>query len=79
MSIDQQLLELPNDTDNANSVKEIVINRLLVDGVITDEQALEYADKWQVIVIKRSWFKRWMQAFNKTKDGYQYKFVKFED
>lgn len=80
MEIEGQLLRLEGDTENANSVKEIVLQRLLFDKVISNEQAIEYSEKWQVIVIKRGWFMRWVNAFSiKNKDDYQFKFVKFED
>lgn len=79
MTIDQQLLEIEDNTRNANTVKELVIGRLLTDKVITEDQAREYTEKWQVIVIKTNWFERWMNAFNKEKGSYRLKFVKFED
>ena len=79
MTIENQLLQVPDNTVNANLVKDIVIQRLLDDGVITEEQANEYSEKWQMIVIKTNWFKRWMEKFGMSKDSYQYKFVKFED
>lgn len=79
-TIDDTLLEIEQHTQNANSVKEIVLSRLEEDGVITPEQASLYADKWQVIIIKKNWFQRWMKKFGKPNGGsYQFKYVKFED
>lgn len=82
MQIDSMLTEMEGFTENANSVKELVLAKLCIDGVITMEQYNEYADLYQVIVIKSSWFKKWKAMFKpneKEKEGvYQYKYVKFE-
>ena len=79
--IDSELLNIEANIENANSVKELVLGRLLADKVITEEQAKEYLEKWQVLIIKRSWFERWMQVFGggKDKNAYAYKYVRFED
>ncbi len=78
--MDSNLITLEADTQNANTVKEIVLSRLLSDKAITEEQARIYSENWQVLVIKKGWFTRWLEAFKRGKaDEYQYKFVKFED
>jgi hypothetical protein len=78
--MDSQLITLEEDTQNANVVKELVIQKLYDNGVLDDEQAKAYIEKWQVIVYKPTWFKRWMEKFITTnKDTYRYKYVKFED
>ena len=78
--IDSTLLEIDSYTKNANSVKDTVLSRLVTDGVITEEQEKTYAEKWQVVIVKRSWFQRWFDRFSKSEpDNYIYKFVKFED
>jgi hypothetical protein len=79
-ALDSMLLSLEEDIKIANTVKDLVIQRLLDDKVITDQQAEDYADKWQVIIIKPSWFERWMEKLNiKTPNSYRCKYVKFED
>jgi len=79
-AVDSMLLTLEEDIKNANTVKDLVIQRLLDDKVITDQQAEDYADKWQVIIIKPSWFERWMEKLKiKTPNSYRFKYVKFED
>jgi membrane peptidoglycan carboxypeptidase len=76
------LTEIEGFTENANSVKELVLSKLYTDGIITMEQYNEYCDLYQVIVIKSSWFKKWKSIFkpNEKKDEgvYQFKYVKFE-
>ena len=79
--IDSILVNLEDETKDANTVKDIVLCRLLASKVITDEQAKEYSEKWQIIIIKRSWFEKWRLIFSSEKDknGYIYKYVRFED
>jgi hypothetical protein len=79
-ALDSMLLTLEEEIKNANVVKDCVIQRLVDDKVLTDQQAEDYADKWQVIIIKPSWFERWMVKLNiKTPNNYRYKYVRFED
>ena len=79
-AVDSMLLTLEDDIKNANTVKELVIERLTKDKVITSQQAEEYEDKWQVIIIKPAWFERWMEKLKiKTPNSYRFKYVKFED
>jgi membrane carboxypeptidase/penicillin-binding protein len=79
-ALDSMILSLEEDIKNANTVKDLVIQRLLDDKVITNQQAEDYADKWQVIIIKPAWFERWMEKLKiKTPNSYRFKYVKFED
>jgi len=79
-TIDGVLVEIEQMTKNANQCKDITIDRLLKDGHITSDIAYEYTEKWQIIIIKKSWFQRWMEKFSNDKpNSYIYKLVKFED
>jgi hypothetical protein len=78
--MDTQLITLEEDIRNANLIKEAVISRLYKDGVLNDEQATTYNEKWQVVIIKPTWFKSWMEKFIPTNtNSYRYKYIKFED
>lgn len=66
-------------TVDANSVKEMVLYRLHKDGIITEEQANEYSEKWYIIIIKPSWFKQWLKKFGSNNEELTFKFVRFED
>ena len=77
--IDGMLISLEEYTKNANQVKDLILERLEKDGILTNEQVEKYSTDWQVIIIKSNWFERWMQRFEIKKDAYKYKFVKFED
>ena len=79
--IDEQILNLEQDTKNANILKEIVVRQLLDDKVITEEQADEYVTKWQIIIVKYGWFERWFKSLNSNKlqSAYTYKYVRFQN
>ncbi len=78
MKVDSVLLTLPQETRDANSIKDMVLQQLLTDGVINQEQSELYSERWQVILIKASWFQKWWQKFRAGRDDtYYYKYVKF--
>ena len=76
--IDSMLLEIDSYTLNSNMVKDLVLEQLYRDGLLTLEQVENYSVKMQIIVVKNNWFTRWKDKY-KMKDGYTYKYVKFED
>lgn len=80
MNMDGMLVNIESFTDNANKVKDIVLKQLAEDKLISPTQQKEYSENWQVIIIKLSWFKRYLKAFRKDEnpEAYEYKFVKFE-
>lgn len=78
MEIESGLLEMPSWTTNGNKVKAFVLERLLLDKVITDSQYNTYLNEWQVIVVKRTWFKRFFESLKGgSKNGWVYQYVKF--
>jgi len=77
--IDSMLMSMEEYTLNANQVKELVLERLERDGLISHKKAIDYTENWQIIVIKPSWFSRWSEKLGFTKTGYMFKFVQFED
>jgi hypothetical protein len=78
--MDHRLITLEEDTQNANVIKELIIAKLHGNGVLNEKQAKTYIEKWQVVIVKPTWFKRWMEKFVLTNtDSYRYKYVKFED
>lgn len=85
--IDKMTLEMEYHVGNAQIVKNMVIDRLKKDGIITEEQSEEFLTKYQIIIIKRKWFQAWWDKFfdsaekpqDKEGNSYQYKLVKFED
>lgn len=77
--IDSVLIRMEDNVVNANHVKETVLDALLRDKIITEKQHKEYSERWQIIVFKPSWFKKWANVFSKSNlEHYIYKYVKFE-
>jgi hypothetical protein len=77
MNLDSQLISMPEDVQNANQVKEIVLGTLLVNEVITKEQYVTYTEDWQIIIIKPKWFSVWAKKIGINTLDYIYKYVKF--
>ena len=79
-TIDNVLLNIKGDTQDYNSVKTAVLNRMVLDGKITEEEHEYYNTAWNIIIIKRSWFEKWWNKFAKGEsDGYIIKYINFED
>lgn len=76
--VDAITVEIDSYSQNAEIVKQIVLERLFIDKVISEEKYNFYSENWNVVLVKKSWFKKWASKFNKS-DGWFYKFVKFED
>ena len=66
-------------TININVAKSHILERLLIDGIISKEQAEEYNEKWNIIIFKPSLFKAWKEKFFNKKNKLEMRFVKFED
>ena len=82
-ALDNQLLDLEQDTKNANKVKDLVIISLIKKGYISEEDGSDYAERFQVIIYKGSWFERFFNKFVKNDtnrmDGYFYRVVEMQD
>lgn len=73
--IERQLIDLERDTQNANTVKDMVIAQLLKDGHIADTVASEYSIYWNIILTKYSWFTKLFKEKN-IKDSWAYNYIK---
>ena len=80
--IDNQLISLEQDTQHANKVKELVIGSLIRQGLISQEDGMDYVERFQVVIFKGSWFKRFFDKYVKNgtnkMDGYFYRVVEME-
>lgn len=80
--IDNQLMSLEQDTQHANKVKELVIGSLIRQGLMSQEDGMDYVERFQVVIFKGSWFKRFFDKYVKTgtnsMDGYFYRVVEME-
>jgi hypothetical protein len=82
-SIDEQLFSIESDTQHANKVKDLVVASLIRQGLISEEDGLDYAERFQVIIYKGSWYKRFFDKYikndsNKT-DRYYYRVIEMQE
>ena len=69
--MDSYLMEMEQDVQNYNVVKELVIRKLIEEGLISGEDGEDFMERCQVVVVKNGWFKRWCSKFAKgTEDTY---------
>ena len=57
--MDQQLLELEQDMSNYQKVKELVLSKLIEEGLLEKNDADEFDERCQVLVYKGTWFSKW--------------------
>ena len=57
--MDQQLLELEKDLSNYQKVKDIVLGKLVSEGLLDQGDADEFSERCQVLVYKGTWFSKW--------------------
>lgn len=82
--IDNQILSIENDTQNANKVKDLVITSLFNQGLLSKEDAYDYVERFHVMIYKGSWFKRFFDKYvkndgNKNINGYYYRVVELQE
>jgi len=73
-TIESIQLQLEAETTNANIVMEVTLEALLENGVITHKQAKDFRDSHAVVLLKRSWLKR----FFSNDDGWFYKIIRID-
>jgi hypothetical protein len=57
--MDQQLLELEQDMSNYQKVKELILSKLIEEGLLEKDDADEFDERCQVLVYKGTWFSKW--------------------
>jgi hypothetical protein len=67
--MDSQLLEMEQDVQNYNVVKELVINKLIDEGLVSQKDGEDFIDRCQIIIVKNGWFKRWCSKFSKGNEN----------
>lgn len=78
-------MDLTAEMENYNKVKEIVLNKLVTEGLLDLSDAQEFGERCQVLVYKGKWFSRWfdknMKAENPKADenGYYIRMVELKD
>ena len=81
--IENQLVTIEADTQNANKIKDIVVSSLIKQGLISENDGMDYVERFQVLIYKGSWFKRLYDKYVKNDtnkmDGYFYRVVEMQD
>ena len=81
--MDQQLLDLEQDMSNYQKVKELVLSKLVQEGLLEKGDADEFDERCQVLVYKGTWFSKWFDKnVNKpeaNKNGYYMKIVELKE
>jgi hypothetical protein len=83
--MDQQLLELEQDMSNYQKVKELILSRLVDEGLLEEDDADEFNERCQVLVYKGTWFSKWFDKNVKAnqpdadKKGYYIRIVELKE
>ena len=82
--MDQQLLELEEDMSNYQKVKELVLNKLVNEGLLNKDDADEFDNRCQVLVYKGTWFSKWFDKNvnvdnSRNKKGYYMRIVELQE
>ncbi len=57
--MDQQLLDLEQDMNNYQKVKELILSKLVAEDLLDQDDADEFNERCQVLVYKGTWFSKW--------------------
>ena len=57
--MDSQLLELEQDMNNYQKVKELILSKLVDEDLLSQDDANEFDERCQVLVYKGTWFSKW--------------------
>jgi hypothetical protein len=68
-NMDQQLLTLEGDMSNYQKVKDIVLGKLVSEGLLEQSDADEFSERCQVLVYKGTWFSKWFDKNVKANSG----------
>ena len=73
MRLDTILIDMEENIQNANKVKELVLANLIELKTITKEQATNFDNNYQVTIYKNTWFNK---LISKDKAAFFYKMIK---
>jgi hypothetical protein len=74
-------LDLDAEMTNFNKVKEIVLGKLVSEGLLDQSDAEEFTERCHVLVYKGKWFSSWFNKKMEGKDSQSYyiKMIEVED
>ena len=81
--MDQQLLDLEQDMSNYQKVKELVLSKLVQEGLLEQDDANEFDERCQVLVYKGTWFSKWfdknVNVSNRDKKNYYMRIIELKE
>ena len=83
--MDQQLLDLEQDMNNYQKVKELILSKLVAEDLLDQDDADEFNERCQVLVYKGTWFSKWFDNNIKVdkpeanKSGYYMRIVELKE
>jgi hypothetical protein len=78
----KKTMDLTAEMQNYNKVKEIVLNKLVTEGLLDGSDAEEFNERCQVLIYKGKWFSKWFDKNMKTEgspDGYYIRMVELKE
>lgn len=83
--MDSQLLQLETDMSNYQKVKELVLQKLVAEDLLSQDDADEFDERCQVLVYKGTWFSKWFDKNVKVekseakKEGYYMRIIELKE
>jgi polyhydroxyalkanoate synthesis regulator phasin len=75
--------DLTPEMENYNKVKELVVSKLVDEGLLDKDDANEFNDRCQVLVYKGKWFSKWfdknMKSETNSPDTYYMRIIEMRE
>lgn len=76
-------MDLTSEMSNFNKVKDIVLNKLVDEGLLDQSDRNEFGERCQVLVYKGTWFSEWfdknMKTESSSKDSYYIRMIELKE
>ncbi len=76
-------MDLTNEMTNFNKVKDIVLGKLVTEGLLEQSDADEFAERCQVLVYRGKWFNKWFERNMKREgqdaEGYYIRIIELKE
>mgnify|MGYP000132495449 FL=1 len=59
-------MDLTAEMENYNKVKDIVLSKLVSEGLLDESDSEEFSERCQVLAYKGKWFSKWFDKNMKT-------------
>jgi hypothetical protein len=77
------MFDLTPEMENYNKVKELVVAKLVDEGLLEQDDANEFNDRCQVLLYKGKWFSKWfdknMKSETNSPDTYYMRVIEMRE